>query len=396
MAYYVVCHVSCHQYACLPWLPEIFQEHHVLQIKFQCTDPRYHSTDPRYHCTDPRYHSTDPRYPCTDTRYHCTDPRYHSTDPRYHSTDPRYHSTDPRYHSTDPRYHSTDQRYHSTDPRYHCTDPRYHCTDPRYHSTDPRYHCTDPRYHSTDPRYHSTDPRYHCTDQIISLTALTVGVITIIRDRKAFAKPWGSFQWWRPQWTRSQSSWGCCCAPSFPARGPRPLEPRCWRRWRSWWTGQSSAGWPRSDRSDECWNRQGWWSLRHLDPHPCIPVWWCELTELFLYLTSRFKLKPAPYKWDWPSVSVQLSSRWYLCARESPYALHPISQKFPFILSQFLIPRLISPFLHNLSHRFLFPNPHVILRVLFFPPWVSNGNPPPPSTPIVCLFSEIAFILPGH
>ena len=26
--------------------------------------------------------------------------------------------------------------------------------------------------------------------------------------------------------------------------------------------------------------------------------------------------------------SVQFSSRWYLCARKSPYALHPVSQKF--------------------------------------------------------------------
>ena len=27
--------------------------------------------------------------------------------------------------------------------------------------------------------------------------------------------------------------------------------------------------------------------------------------------------------------SVQFSSRWYLCARKIPYALHPVSQKFP-------------------------------------------------------------------
>ena len=27
--------------------------------------------------------------------------------------------------------------------------------------------------------------------------------------------------------------------------------------------------------------------------------------------------------------SVLFSSRWYLCARKSPYALHPVSQKFP-------------------------------------------------------------------
>ena len=27
--------------------------------------------------------------------------------------------------------------------------------------------------------------------------------------------------------------------------------------------------------------------------------------------------------------SVQFSSRWYICARKSPYELHPVSQKFP-------------------------------------------------------------------
>ena len=27
--------------------------------------------------------------------------------------------------------------------------------------------------------------------------------------------------------------------------------------------------------------------------------------------------------------SVEFNSRWYLCARKSPYALHPVSQKFP-------------------------------------------------------------------
>ena len=29
------------------------------------------------------------------------------------------------------------------------------------------------------------------------------------------------------------------------------------------------------------------------------------------------------------SITVQFSSRWYLCAPKSPYALHPVSQKFP-------------------------------------------------------------------
>ena len=35
---------------------------------------------------------------------------------------------------------------------------------------------------------------------------------------------------------------------------------------------------------------------------------------------------------DWTfktQAPVQFSSRWYLCARKSPYALHPVSQKFP-------------------------------------------------------------------
>ena len=30
-----------------------------------------------------------------------------------------------------------------------------------------------------------------------------------------------------------------------------------------------------------------------------------------------------------PDITVQFSSRWYLCARKSSYALHPISLKFP-------------------------------------------------------------------
>ena len=29
------------------------------------------------------------------------------------------------------------------------------------------------------------------------------------------------------------------------------------------------------------------------------------------------------------SILLQFSSRWYVCARKSPYALHPVSQKFP-------------------------------------------------------------------
>ena len=31
---------------------------------------------------------------------------------------------------------------------------------------------------------------------------------------------------------------------------------------------------------------------------------------------------------DYGGCQVQLSSRWYLCVRKSPYALHPVSQKF--------------------------------------------------------------------
>ena len=38
--------------------------------------------------------------------------------------------------------------------------------------------------------------------------------------------------------------------------------------------------------------------------------------------------------WHWNSItvllsSVQFSSRWYLCVRNIPYALHPVPQKFP-------------------------------------------------------------------
>ena len=34
---------------------------------------------------------------------------------------------------------------------------------------------------------------------------------------------------------------------------------------------------------------------------------------------------------DYPFSSVQFNSRWYLCAREGPYALHPISGVFPML-----------------------------------------------------------------
>ena len=33
------------------------------------------------------------------------------------------------------------------------------------------------------------------------------------------------------------------------------------------------------------------------------------------------------FKYD--RVSVQFSSKWYLCTRKCPYALHPVSQNFP-------------------------------------------------------------------
>ena len=45
---------------------------------------------------------------------------------------------------------------------------------------------------------------------------------------------------------------------------------------------------------------------------PTLPV--CTLTVAGLQPTSQL--------WPW------FSSRWYLCARESPYALHPVSRKF--------------------------------------------------------------------
>ena len=42
-------------------------------------------------------------------------------------------------------------------------------------------------------------------------------------------------------------------------------------------------------------------------------------------------------------VSVQFSSRWYLCARKSPYALHPVSEVSPTLPWRFLFPRLSPP-----------------------------------------------------
>ena len=45
--------------------------------------------------------------------------------------------------------------------------------------------------------------------------------------------------------------------------------------------------------------------------------------------------------------SVQLSSRWYLCAQKSPYTLHPVSRKFPL------------RYLSNSSHVCMIGNVHL-------------------------------------
>ena len=59
--------------------------------------------------------------------------------------------------------------------------------------------------------------------------------------------------------------------------------------------------------------------------------------------------------------SVQFRSGWYLCARKSPYVLHPVSQKFPQhcrwngsnVLSHWRWPSLV--LLRKIIQRFLFP-----------------------------------------
>ena len=71
---------------------------------------------------------------------------------------------------------------------------------------------------------------------------------------------------------------------------------------------------------------------------PYAPVWWrrvgitTEVVYLSVYLSAVWLLHSWCYVKLLPSrrtFCVQSSSRWYLSARKSPYALHPVSQKFP-------------------------------------------------------------------
>jgi len=53
------------------------------------------------------------------------------------------------------------------------------------------------------------------------------------------------------------------------------------------------------------------------------------LRMLVLQRSTANALELTRYMQLYTDSSVQFSSRWYLCARKSPYALHPVSQKFP-------------------------------------------------------------------
>ena len=53
------------------------------------------------------------------------------------------------------------------------------------------------------------------------------------------------------------------------------------------------------------------------------------LRMLVLQHSTANALELTRYMQLYTDSSVQFSSRWYLCARKSPYALHPVSQKLP-------------------------------------------------------------------
>ena len=44
---------------------------------------------------------------------------------------------------------------------------------------------------------------------------------------------------------------------------------------------------------------------------------------------TNFQMKMTDNLFLITAFTVQLSAKWYLCARKSPYALHPVSQRFP-------------------------------------------------------------------
>ena len=55
------------------------------------------------------------------------------------------------------------------------------------------------------------------------------------------------------------------------------------------------------------------------------PARYCKCYCSFFGLDERSPSHQTPIL----SSLLQFSSRWYLCAQKSPYALHPVSQKFP-------------------------------------------------------------------
>ena len=69
------------------------------------------------------------------------------------------------------------------------------------------------------------------------------------------------------------------------------------------------------------WNSCLWSS--HL--HRSSSITWASLP---LHRLKYPLWKPRAVKGS-PFSSVQFGSRWYLCARKSPYALHPVSETFP-------------------------------------------------------------------
>ena len=72
------------------------------------------------------------------------------------------------------------------------------------------------------------------------------------------------------------------------------------------------------------------------------------------------------------NLSVQFSSRWYLCAQESPYALHPVSQMFPQHCFEMV------PMFQDLASKMLIeihPPPPPNLSSIYLPYISTNINP---------------------
>jgi len=67
--------------------------------------------------------------------------------------------------------------------------------------------------------------------------------------------PWAPSRQWRRPWRRNQRRWGYRCVVNVRGQGLQQRGRYYWHRWRSWWTGRSSADSRQSDKNDAAWQQ---------------------------------------------------------------------------------------------------------------------------------------------